>query len=167
MIWKLIARIISQPKVADWIIRRAMKTPDEHLNGYMNRYWFFNPYLRGTQRHKRRWEWLPLSIRIHHILRADSALDMHDHPWNARTIILKGFYIELKENQLEGNVRWPGDTSAILFNGYHHISYVRESGVWTFFIMFKYQGVWGFKVNGVKVPYREYFRRQGKDSYNG
>lgn len=159
MIWKLLAKVISHPKIADAIVKRAYKTPYVHLEGYMHRWWLFNPYgyLQGEK--GARWKWLP-SIRVHHILREDLDEAMHDHPWNARTIILQGWYIE---NRLENGAvvqhgRGSGMTSKLAFGEYHKITSVSAGGVYTLFFTWKYQGVWGFLSNGVKVPFYEYLK---------
>jgi hypothetical protein len=142
MIWKLIAKLCV--KNAERIIARAMKWPYLNIDGYMNRWWLFNAYKR---------DWLP-SIRVHHILREDFDRHMHDHPWNTRTIILKGWYLEDRE---EGQYfREAGYTGPINFGQFHNITMVPPEGVWTIFITYKYGGTWGFKVDGVKVPYRTY-----------
>lgn len=167
--WKIVAFIVSRRALADWLIQRAQRTPYFHLPGYMSRWWLFNPYGGGSQgeadqaddsaRHSRRWPWLP-SVRIHHILREDLADHPHDHPWDARTIIIKGWYVERKFIGARGTTllvpRGPGDTAPILHGAYHHITTVSRGGVWTLFITWDYLGSWGFLVDGKKVPWREY-----------
>lgn len=154
MLWRLLAAIVSRPTVARWLIARAQRTPYIHIDGYMNRWWLFNPFTArsgsGT-----RYPWCPISIRVHHILRPDSDRALHDHPWNFRTIILRGEYAEDRGN---GNLhlRCAGDTSALRFGEYHRIAAVTDGGVWTLFITGRYRGTWGFLVNGRKVPHREY-----------
>lgn len=155
MIWKFIARICSFPLVAYWLINRSFKIPYTSIIGpdgslYMGRWWLFNPYPKK----KVRWQF-PISIRIHHICRADSDRHLHDHPWNARTIILKGWY---EEERLDGSkyFRNAGDTATLKFGEYHRINEVSEGGVWTMFITGKYRGTWGFMVNDTKIPYKEY-----------
>lgn len=184
--WKLIARFAARPAVANWLIRRAMKTPYSHLPSndeptYMARYWLFNPYPISSE-HRKRWSF-PWSIRIHHIKRKDGDRDLHDHPFNARTIILKGWYSEkrlitgaerearlaaIPENAIfaraaidkaemsEHFLRQEGDTSKIGFQQYHQITDVSEGGVWTLFISGPWRGVWGFLVDGAKVPHKTY-----------
>jgi hypothetical protein len=90
---------------------------------------------------------------------------MHDHPWDARTIILKGEYNE--ERMIKA---WPdssifvtecftrkkGNTATLNFGEYHNITRVSEGGVWTMFITYEYRGTWGFWFNGRKVPHTEY-----------
>lgn len=185
----LLGEFLAIPSVADWLIRRAMRTPYSHLPSnddpsYMQRWWLFNPYERVAlrdstpeaeqQSYMAQFPWLPWSFRVHRIIREDRDPHMHDHPWNARTFILKGWYIEErlvaqspyadKDSYLaigltKTKVMAPGCTQAIRFNQYHRINEVSRGGVWTLFVTSRYQGTWGFLVNGVKVPYREYFKK--------
>ncbi|MDX0622875.1 hypothetical protein GOD54_23535 [Sinorhizobium medicae] len=175
--WKQLAKLLARPRVTNWLVQRAYKTPYMHILSpdcqqvYMERYWLLNPYDRKTQ--KARWSWLPFSIRLHHIHRADYDLHMHDHPWDARTIILQGWYEEKRPNPIyetkpgayahfddEPAMIWfnrtPGDTAALKHGEYHQIAKVSNHGAVTVFITFKYQGMWGFLVNGVKVPWKKY-----------
>jgi hypothetical protein len=181
MIWNRLARLLAKPAIANWLIRRAMKHPYLHLPSnqdpsYMARYWLFNPYDRVTN--KPRWFFCPWSVRIHHIKREDYDRALHDHPWNARTIILKGWYTEKRlldkddpavkvtlalmklkgvvHEATEVKIRRPGDTAKLGFGEYHTITDVDADGAWTMFISGPWQGVWGFLVNGVKIPWREY-----------
>lgn len=169
ILWQLVAKVISRPMVANYLIKRAMRTPYFHLEGYMNRYWLFNRYSEVGKPDvvPKRFKWLP-SIRIHHILRADDARDLHDHPWNARTIILKGWYVERRlVPRFDGKrfqqdfMRVQGDTATINFGQYHAIDEVSDGGVWTLFIAGDYLGTWGFLVDGKKVPWQEYENKVG------
>lgn len=175
-VWRLVARIAARPAVADWLIVRAQRTPYFHLPGYMDRWWLFNAYpanrgMPDAERGKAKTiSWLP-SVRIHHILREDRAAHAHDHPWNARTIILRGDYTE---SRLIGRTalleawqrikREPGNTARLRFGEFHHIERVSEGGVWTLFITWSYGGSWGFNVNGSKVPWREYLDQNPEGS---
>lgn len=157
-IWNTIAKIVSYPPIAYWLIKKAVVTPYSNLEGYMDRYWLFNRYSEigsGTVI-KKKYPKLP-SIRIHHILRADTAEHPHDHPWDARTIILKGWYLEDKDGH--DHLRIPGDTGPINFGEYHHIKEVSKGGVWTMFFTWNYVGTWGFLVDGKKIPHNEYTGR--------
>ena len=184
--WRIIAKVLARPAIADWLIARAKLTPYQHIMSadgtemYMGRWWLFNPYSRET--HKARFWWCPWSFRIHHIMREDADRDLHDHPWNARTIILRGWYTEqrllrpddpalhqllMKASELRQSFdaafqateyidRRPGDTAQLLHGEYHRIDQVSPCGVITLFITSKWRGDWGFLVNGVKVPWRTY-----------
>lgn len=159
--WRLLAQLLALPSVANWIIQRAKLTPYFHLDGYMERWWVFNPYNADT--HVARHRWFPWSIRVHHILREDLGRHLHDHPWNARTIILRGWYEEqrLIRYKVAGDTLIPyqrraGSTARIGFGEYHHISKVSPGGVFTLFISGPKQGEWGFLVAGKKILWRKY-----------
>lgn len=165
--WRFVAFIVSRGLIADYLIGRSMRTPYFPLPRYMGRWWVFNAYDNdpdkpGTDRDAaRKYPSLP-SIRVHHILREDLANHPHDHPWDARTIILRGGYRERRS--VRRSLGWTqvrherkrGDTVPIRFGEYHHIEQVSEGGVWTLFFTWRYCGTWGFLVNGKKVPWRQY-----------
>ena len=165
--WKVLARAVAHPLVANWLIRRSQRTPYMHLPGYMRRFWIFNGYDHETR--VKRFPRLP-SIRIHHILREDRAAHLHDHPWDARTIILDGWYIERRrdvdltaEFGFDVDVmhrRQPGDTAALTTADFHHIDIVSPGGVWTMFITWADVGSWGFLVDGKIVDRHEYQGRE-------
>lgn len=166
-IWRIVAHTVSRPLIADFLIRRSLRTPYSHLAGYMDRFWLFNRYecdpdpVTGERRYPKRsrlMNALP-SIRIHHILRRDLDPAPHDHPWDARTIILDGAYVEVRGKPEEGQVqhfRSPGDTAQIRFGEFHNIVDMTDDGVWTMFITYGYRGKWGFWKDGRKIPYDQY-----------
>lgn len=153
LFWKLVAKLVARPKVVDWLIARAQKTPYTHIydktgDMYMGRWWLFNPY-----EDKR--SWLP-SIRLHWIAREDRDRHMHDHPWDARSIVLRGHYLERRQGDPRLLVRSAGRTSTLKFGEYHIIEDIHPEGCWTMFITYRYRGTWGFLVDGKKIPWREY-----------
>ena len=158
LIWRIVAHIVSKPDTGARIVARAMHTPYRHITSadgkdtYMYRWWLFNPY---DEQGRARWAWLP-SIRVHWIKRADRDRHLHDHPWDARTIILNGWYVEQRGQ--ERLYRRIGYTGRLLFGQFHRIAYVPYEGVWTLFFTWKKQGTWGFLVDGKKVPYKEYLK---------
>jgi hypothetical protein len=183
-LWKAIAWLVSRPWIATALIRFSQLRPFSEIRNqagvlYMSRWWVFNPYPTSSQ-NRRRWN-LPISIRVHHIVRPDDDRAMHDHPWNARTIILRGWYTEkrpsdLSKTQLSAETqdlinrcsaqghyelaeyftRRPGDTATLRVGEYHTITDVSEGGVYTLFISGKWRADWGFMVNGAKVWWRTY-----------
>jgi hypothetical protein len=176
MFWYLLAKFLSQPRIVNWLITQAMKRPYTHIRSqdcgtvYMYRFWLFNPYMLSSTKDALRlagkkipWEF-PISIRLHRIMREDRDRDLHDHPWDARTIILAGWYFEDRMNDPSnlkslGRIshwRSAGQTAKLSFNEYHKITDVSPNGVWTLFITFKYRGTWGYLVNGEKVPHYVY-----------
>lgn len=183
-LWKAIAWLVSRPWIATALIRFSQLRPFSEIRNqagvlYMSRWWVFNPYPTSSQ-NRRRWN-LPISIRVHHIVRPDDDRAMHDHPWNARTIILRGWYtekrpIDLKKAGLSDETigvineaanagkyevgeyftRRPGDTATLRVGEYHTITDVSDGGVYTLFISGKWRADWGFMVNGAKVWWRTY-----------
>lgn len=181
--WRLAAWVITRPRVSAWLIERAQRTPYRHITSadgrevYMRRWWLFNAYRDplGDAPAPRHIRWLP-SVRVHHICRADVDRHLHDHPWNARTIVLRGWYNEerpwpaltdAEAARADGAVisdgneralfhRARGHTGRLLFGQFHRISAVSPGGVWTLFITGRTRGTWGFDVDGRKVPWREY-----------
>lgn len=165
MTWRLIAWVLSRRPVADWLIARAQRTPYTHLgpNGeYMGRWWVFNPNPRGGVP---RWPRLP-SVRVHHIKRPDQERHVHDHPGDARTIILRGYYMELRPRRTDQApipaagvfIRKRGDTATLKQGEFHRVARVSDGGVWTLFFTWGWTASrdWGFLVDGVRVPWREY-----------
>lgn len=161
--WRLVAFIVTQPMVRRWIIKRAMRTPYRHIPSadgegtYMGRWWLANPY---DADYKRRWSFLP-AIRLHSIMRADQDRHMHSHPYQARTIILQGWYFEEtpgpKGNGRRSHCREVGYTGRLTPGTYHRISCVPWDGVWTlFFTWSAAPDGWGFLVDGKHVPHSEY-----------
>lgn len=160
LFWTLIARLLS----ASWpltrlVLLRAFGNPYVHImspsgeDRYMGRWWLFNGYDQATNTN--RIPWLKWSIRLHHIKREDGDRHLHDHPRNSRTIILRGWYREERE---DGEfTRRQGYSGRIAYGQFHRIAEVSPMGVWTLFITGKYRGDWGFKVDGVKVPHEQYF----------
>lgn len=184
-VWRAIAWLATRPRIILWLMQRAQRTPYSRITSadgqhlYMGRWWLFNPYGRDQdgEQGPARFAWLP-SVRIHYICRADQDRDLHDHPWNARTIILRGWYEEeryappfdndhvrqIMPKTVPGTAgqlltrrhRPTGYTGRLLYGEYHRISEVSEGGVWTLFITGRKRGTWGFDVDGVKVPWRVY-----------
>ena len=169
LFWHYVATLVSQPRVATWLIERSLRTPYEHITSadgqqtYMGRWWLYEGYDRARQRPRLRC--FPWSIRVHHICREDHGRDLHDHPWYARTIILRGWYVEERLVNTGGRLTlrtWRGQgTSAALRPGeYHRIDQVSPGGVFTLFITSPKFCDWGFLVNGKKVPAPEYTGEQ-------
>jgi len=149
--------------VKRWLVRRALRTPYQHLPGYMSRWWLFNAYADSegkSIKRNRLMRRLP-SVRIHHILRADDGRAMHDHPWDARSYILGGCYSETRRRGDDLPNGWltyvPGDVNVLRAEDFHRIAYVSDGGVWTLFITWPKRKSWGFLTrNGVNVEHKTY-----------
>lgn len=162
MSWSLIADFIAaRPRLVDWIITWAQRTPYFHIAGedglYMRRWWLMPRWTlkEDEQGHLMPKAWMPFSVRVHHICRPDHDRDLHDHPFNYRTVILRGWYVE--ENVF-GDVaaRPQGMTVSATANTFHRIAEVSPGGVWTLFFMGRRTNTWGFLVDGRKVHWRQY-----------
>ncbi len=189
LLWRLVARIVCIQRVTKWLIARSKRTPYTPISSrdgktiYMRRWWLFNPYPPSDGEDTRA-EWakrLP-SVRVHWIARPDDDVACHDHPWNARTVVMLGWYDEERPAQEDGRKprgfcgtrvmkngtvrdrmhRQQGYTGRLLFGQYHRISGVSPSGVFTLFITWRKRGTWGFDVDGQKVPWREYLGLGGE-----
>lgn len=151
--FKKLAPYLALPHVVDWLICRTFSRPYSHLKSadgsrvYMWRYWLFNPYKPGTSG---RGALFPVSIRLHHICHPDTGRHLHDHPWNARTFILKGWYVE---ERCSGDfiTRDAGTTATLRHGEFHRITEVSPGGCVTLFVTYGYKGPWGFKVDGFKI----------------
>lgn len=169
-LWRAAARFLIQPGRVDRLIARAKETPYSPIvkdgDVYMERYWLFNPYDLRPDGEKSIWArvkgHLP-SVRLHKICRPDRDRHPHDHPWRARTIVLRGWYREARVicPKLSGASEYrflgAGTTQRLELGDYHQIVDLSPRGeVWTMFITWKYQGTWGFLVNGAKVPWKKY-----------
>ncbi len=180
MFKKTIGWLLTRGSIPELLLKIAQKTPDDHIPSavnpdaiYMERYWLFNKITD----HKRKWRMIPFSIRIHVIREPDNDRHYHDHPFNAWTWPLRNGYDETRLepqypdyehlpvaeywDDMEGMVAVrrhvvPGQCIMLGFDRYHKITALPFGPAITFFVFGDYKGVWGFLVNGEKVPHKEY-----------
>lgn len=107
--------------------------------------------------------------RLHCICQSDHDRNMHNHPSDYRTVILRGGYVE---HRLDGfddwpggrgltTVHWrqPGDTVKADTVTFHRIARLLGGPSWSlFFLKAGNAGDWGFDVDGAYVPAKEYLR---------
>lgn len=181
--WRILAAVVSWPPIARWLIRRSKATPYSDITSrdgktlYMRRHWLFNPYSKDEHGNETaKWRWLP-SVRVHQIMRPDDDEHMHSHPWNARTIVLRGYYVEERPAGSKyvpwrtamalygkGDVRVlherrRGYTGRVLFDSYHRIVDLPASGgVHTLWFTWGQQGTWGFLVDGQQIKFDAYLK---------
>jgi hypothetical protein len=175
-LWRLVAWVVTRPAVFAWLQKVSATHPYDHIESadgrdvYMYRFWLFNAYGKDARREviPPRWPRLP-SIRLHRIMVRDSDRDPHNHPWEARTIVLRGWYVEERPysgpfadmvDARETHYRYKGYTGPLLPGQYHRITEVSPGGVWTLFFTWKKAGPWGFLVDGKFVPWREYLNER-------
>jgi len=165
--WRAVSWFVRRPAVRDWIVSRVYASPYTHIgphgDEYMLRGWVFNPYRFDKTP---RWPWLP-SLRAHVILRPDAGESCHNHPMDARTILLKNGYAEWREGDCSGlpagetrgtfYLREEGDTFLIGREVFHRIMSLRNNEpVYTLFIIRNVRHGWGFRVNGEYVDRRNF-----------
>jgi hypothetical protein len=85
-------------------------------------------------------------IMFHRIFRPDRQRDLHDHPWNFLSIVLRGFYIE---DTVDGRktCRWFNWKRA---EDRHSIVWCSRSPVWTLVFTGRKRRTWGFWTDGGK-----------------
>ena len=83
-------------------------------------------------------------IMFHRIFRPDRQRDLHDHPWNFLSFVLRGSYIEDSPHGVKLrrwiNWKWAEDR--------HSICEVSRSPVWTLVFTGRKRRTWGFWVDG-------------------
>jgi len=110
--------------------------------------------------------WFPFNIFLHKFLASDPS-DLHDHPWNYCTFILKGGYFEwkpepdgrvLREWFTRGHFRYRKATSK------HRIELMEGVETWTLFIPFRHKRRWGFWPDNKFIDAEEYAGGPRKDT---
>tara|TARA_B100001758_G_C18081198_1_gene438342 strand:+ start:135 stop:575 length:441 start_codon:yes stop_codon:yes gene_type:complete len=120
----------------------------DRLNGdpYLERYYIF---LKNRKN-------FPFNVFLHRFLKSDPD-ELHDHPWNFRTIILRGGYWE---HTHEGKFwRKPWTYRYCTANCFHRIELdpnVKEC--WTLFIPSKSYKEWGFQTKEGWLNHLSYFK---------
>ena len=92
------------------------------------------------------------SIKLHRIYRPDRQRDLHDHPWNFVSFILRGSYVE-DTPQGQRRRRWFNFKRA---EDRHSIREVSRSPVWTLIYTGPKRRSWGFWRGGKFIPWRQY-----------
>lgn len=109
--------------------------------------------------HFRRWEILKTrwgSIWLHAIYKADQDKHLHNHPWDFKSLVLKGSYLEQTE---KGIIKQhPGKFNSRNGESYHKILELLSPVVYTLFFVSPTKREWGYKVDGKfidHITYRE------------
>ena len=85
-------------------------------------------------------------LRLHHICRADTARDPHDHPFDFFSLVLRGGYHEHLTEPDRYCYRRAGSVCYRPHHTLHTIAGVDEN-TWTLVWAIERQPSWGFKVN--------------------
>lgn len=180
----MLARLYSL--FASALIARAMRTPYSHLyhpdgSLYMERYWLVpfvrtGPSLPGcgpVSLWRRPLAWLfqrfEIAVRVHHLATEDQDPHMHDHPWDFWSLMLRGWYIEMRPldntrpcfmvgedtEEFRATMRRAGSFARRAATDRHRIYQVSDEA-WTLFITFRKRQWWGFYMPHGKVYWRNY-----------
>lgn len=91
-------------------------------------------------------------VMFHRIFRPDRQRDLHDHPWNFLSIVLRGWYVE--EVPVKNTISPFTDSRMVSWLNFkraedrHSITVVGRSPVWTLVFTGRKRRTWGFWVDG-------------------
>jgi hypothetical protein len=104
------------------------------------------------------------SMYLHHIYTADLDRDLHDHPFNFTSTILRGGYIESvannadpKRTAIKGWPTWSAHKMPL--TKCHRIELVQKNTV-SLILVGRRRGSWGFYTDQGYVEHDQYFRGQ-------
>ncbi len=109
--------------------------------------------------------YFPFNVFLHKFLKSDPD-DHHDHPWNYRTLILRGGYWEWTPTfdaagRKTGEItKWYGAGSfrRAQANSYHRIELDPDITCWTLFMPGPHKKEWGFLTKGKWIQHEEYLK---------
>lgn len=99
-----------------------------------------------------RWHVIPrnplLQVYLHKFLRSDEDRALHDHPWNYASLVLKGAYVEIRQDD-KALWRRPGSIAYRSATRRHRVVLFPEIDggcrpCWTFFVTGRKIREWGF-----------------------
>jgi hypothetical protein len=89
------------------------------------------------------------SVRLHHWLKSDDTRALHDHPWPFVTIVLRGFYWDLRVNETSGALQaqclTAGSITIRRANHTHAVVLPAGKDCWTFLVTGPIMRRWGFR----------------------
>lgn len=113
--------------------------------------------------HFRRWRILStkyLSIYIHEIFKADEDVHMHDHPWNYKSYVLSGIFLEesfdTSQKYSKFRVLEKHHSVERTASVFHTIKNIFTDKVVTLFVTGKKYKDWGYLVDGKWIQHEEY-----------
>ena len=106
------------------------------------------------------WECKWFGVFVHHMAGPDPGKDLHDHPWNFASLILKGGYNEWRaQTRTPGNkrrsVRKRWSWKALRRNECHRIDRL-HGNTWTLVLHGPRLGEWGFYVPEGWMEWHQY-----------
>lgn len=161
--------------LAKQLPKRIITRSDFETEVYLERYYVLGkrPSYLGSE-FRTRFEWLP-TLLLHHFLRSDDDLELHNHPWKKSvSFILAGGYIE--ERALRAFVKGapeivtriirPFSFNIIRANDFHRVDLIEED-CWTFFMTGEKAQSWGFldRNTGKFLSWREHLALRNQQAH--
>jgi hypothetical protein len=122
------------------------------------------------------WGWSPISkdprprrgVYLHWFCRSDDDRDPHDHPWDFRTLVLWGGYVDEQWNSFDNNGfngRWVNGYEPMGFLAYrlrkaehlHRVQLMPGRTSWSLLFISPKRRGWGFYTPNGWVGWRDYF----------
>lgn len=146
---------------------------------YLERYYLggnvggLNYFPEGNDKPRwfQRWTtWLPC-VYLHRFARSDEDVELHNHPWEAKSLILVGGYVEEyrapaplnspKAFVVKRRTLRPGDVNTIGPSTFHRATLI-EHDAWTLIMIGKKVQTWGFwhPVTGEFIHWKEHLARR-------
>lgn len=97
-------------------------------------------------------------IFIHHLMRSDHDRALHDHPWPFISIVLKGGYLEVHDQTIDGStfIQYHGRGSVLVRPAEWRHRFMLESPAWALVIVGRRARPWGFFTPGGWCWWRKY-----------
>lgn len=93
-------------------------------------------------------------IFLHKILMIDNDINLHDHPWNFVTWIIKGAYLEERDGK---QYSWDqGSIHKMSIGSFHKISHLWRVPTWSLVFVGPRKRQWGYQTKDGWVPRSEY-----------
>lgn len=105
-------------------------------------------------------------VYIHFFHQSDAVAETHDHPWDGRSLILAGGYVEhrlTRHGTIDSNVFLPGDVNELEAGTFHRIELLEAAGCWTIFETSAKKKTWHFRdsATGALTPWRKALADRG------
>lgn len=140
---------------------RCLTLRDKGGDIYLKRYYLYRK--EKTNQFEEEKTSYSFNVYLHQFFKSDMD-DLHDHPWNFVSLVLKGGYFEElmdKNNPDDMHVTY---TPPLHFNvkkaeDYHRVI-VPDKPCWTLFFRGKTRRKWGFNVNGKWIDAQKYLKER-------
>lgn len=125
---------------------------------YLSRWYLFGRPGKRTPSTPRL-AWLPFTVYLHCFHKSDGDSDLHNHPWDAWSFIVKGRYREIYRagQAVKERLRRRFSFAKISHDHFHRVEILTPK-VWTLFVVGRFVKDWGFwdKSTNKVIPWQAY-----------